>query len=385
MGFQADIIVWDFDTLQMMHRLKLHKVLIQSLSFSFDEKYLASLGGQDDNTLVIWDVESGKALIGNPVGMNVANKVTFFNNTSSKCLTIHNYGIRTWDCDLVQKKVQFNEILMNSIRRVFTCCVIDPTDQFAYVGTSTGDIVEIGLDRNLFKRLGPAKRLFSQGINSINLLANGDLLLGAGDGCIAKVGSNDMLVKKEAKVMGAVTSISLTADSTHFFCGTNKATIYWCNTDNIAPELRNTCHYEKINDVAFPSGYSELFATCSLNDIRVWNTKTRQELLRIEVPGLECHCVYFSCDGKSILSGWTDGKIRSFLPQSGKLLYAINDSHNHGVTAICSTNDCQKIVSGGMEGEVRIWRIGRQTQIMEGSLKEHRSRVSDIKINRQDT
>ena len=40
----------------MVHRLKLHKVLIQSLSFSQDEKYLASLGGQDDNTLVIWDV-----------------------------------------------------------------------------------------------------------------------------------------------------------------------------------------------------------------------------------------------------------------------------------------------------------------------------------------
>ena len=42
----------------MMHRLKLHKVLIQSLSFSSDEKYLASLGGQDDNTLVIWDVSN---------------------------------------------------------------------------------------------------------------------------------------------------------------------------------------------------------------------------------------------------------------------------------------------------------------------------------------
>lgn len=194
-----------------------------------------------------------------------------------------------------------------------------------------------------------------------------------------------MLVKKEAKVMGAVTSISLTADSTHFFCGTSKATIYWCNTDNIEPELRNTCHYERINDVAFPSGYSELFATCSLNDIRVWNTKTRQELLRIEVPGLECYCVFFSGDGKSILSGWNDGKIRAFLPQSGKLLYAINDAHNHGVTAICGTNDCQKIVSGGMEGEVRVWRIGRQTQIMEGSLKEHRSRVSNIRINKNDS
>jgi WD40 repeat protein len=36
--------------------MKLHKVLIQSLSFSHDEQYLASLGGQDDNSLVIWEV-----------------------------------------------------------------------------------------------------------------------------------------------------------------------------------------------------------------------------------------------------------------------------------------------------------------------------------------
>ena len=53
---QADIIIWDFDTLEIKHRLKLHKVLIQSLSFSNDEQFLASLGGQDDNQLVIWNV-----------------------------------------------------------------------------------------------------------------------------------------------------------------------------------------------------------------------------------------------------------------------------------------------------------------------------------------
>ena len=66
-------------------------------------------------------------------------------------------------------------------------------------------------------------------------------------------------------------------------------------------------------------------------------------MLRIEVPGLECFCIFFSVDGKSILSGWNDGKIRAFLPQSGKLLFAINDSHNHGVTSIAGTNDGQKI------------------------------------------
>lgn len=203
---------------------------------------------------------------------------------------------------------------MGKIKRNFTCITIDPKDEFAYLGTRTGDIIEIDLVRGLFKRIGPAKRLFSLGVNVISLLNSGDLLIGAGDGTIAKVTAKDMLVKSEATVMGAVTSISLTADSSHFFAGTSKATLYWCNSDKINPELRNTCHYERINDIAFPAGYSELFATCSVNDIRVWNANTRQELLRIEVPGLECYTLGFMADGKSILSGWSDGKIRAFLP-----------------------------------------------------------------------
>jgi WD40 repeat protein len=131
---------------------------------------------------------------------------------------------------------------------------------------------------------------------------------------------------------------------------------------------------------SFVSNYSDVFATCSLNDIRVWNAKNRQELLRIQVPNLECNCVAFMNDGKTILSGWNDGKIRCFLPQSGKLLYLINDAHIHGVTAISTTSDCQRIISGGNEGEVRVWKIGKQTQVMEASMKEHRGRVWAIQV-----
>lgn len=229
---------------------------------------------------------------------------------------------------------------MGQIKRIYQCIVISPDDSCCFLGTMTGDIIEINLKMNLFKRIGPAKRLFSQGLNCMSFLPNGDLLVGGGDGTIAKIDTNKMLVKSEGKVMGACTSISLTQDGSHFFAGTSKATIYWCNSNSIAPELRNTCHCERINDIAFPGGYSELFATASVNDIRVWNAKTRQELLRIEVPGLECYSVKFMSDGKSILSGWNDGKIRAFLPQSGKLFYAINDAHNHGVTSLMPTHDC---------------------------------------------
>jgi WD40 repeat protein len=137
--------------------------------------------------------------------------------------------------------------------------------------------------------------------------------------------------------------------------------------------------------VVFPHNYSEVFATCSISDVRVWNATTRQELLRIQVPNMECYCIAFMKDGRSIISGWSDGKVRAFLPESGRLLYCINDAHKNGVTAMAVTSDCGRIITGGMEGEVRIWRLGPQTQTMDASLKEHRQRVWCVKLRADDS
>jgi WD40 repeat protein len=95
----------------------------------------------------------------------------------------------------------------------------------------TGDILEVFIEKANFKRCGPVKRLFSRGVNCIDLLPNGDILVGSGDGTIAKVGRKDFKIKAENKVMGAVTSVSLTSDGSHFFLGTDKATIYWSDAD----------------------------------------------------------------------------------------------------------------------------------------------------------
>jgi hypothetical protein len=40
--------VWDFEGKALLYRLKLHKVLIESLTFSKNELYLSSLGGVED-------------------------------------------------------------------------------------------------------------------------------------------------------------------------------------------------------------------------------------------------------------------------------------------------------------------------------------------------
>ena len=49
MGFRAFIIVWDFEKRSILHKLAtVHKVKVEALAFSPNDKYLVSLGGQDD-------------------------------------------------------------------------------------------------------------------------------------------------------------------------------------------------------------------------------------------------------------------------------------------------------------------------------------------------
>ena len=57
-GLKADIIIWNFADRSILQKLSMHKVVINSLAFSPNEKYLASVGGvEDKNTLMIWDME----------------------------------------------------------------------------------------------------------------------------------------------------------------------------------------------------------------------------------------------------------------------------------------------------------------------------------------
>merc|ERR1719482_560107 len=157
-----------------------------------------------------------------------------------------------------------------------------------------------------------------------------------------------------------------------FFAGTDKSNVYLVQYKDLVAELKNTGHAEMVNDVVFPLDYSALFATCAGSDIRIWHSGTLSELLRVQVPNQECNCISFLPTGTAIVSGWNDGKIRSFFPQNG-------------VTSICPSNDCKRLLSGGADRQVRVWAISKGTQVMIASMKEHKGPVYAISIKADDS
>ncbi|OQV11641.1 Cilia- and flagella-associated protein 52 [Hypsibius exemplaris] len=92
--------------------------------------------------------------------------------------------------------------------------------------------------------------------------------------------------------------------------------------------------------------------------------------------------IIFQHNGTLYFAAWSDGKIRAFSPETGKLLYEIVDAHPKSVTAMAATADCTRIVSGGKEGQVRVWIVTPSGNRMLNSAHDHKGLVSCIRMNR---
>lgn len=84
----------------------------------------------------------------------------------------------------------------------------------------------------MYKRLGPIKKIFSSSVSSINIFPNNDLLIGAGDGKIAKIAFRNFYLISECDLKGGITSTVFSNDHANFYCGTNLNNIYNINSDN---------------------------------------------------------------------------------------------------------------------------------------------------------
>ena len=385
LGFPATAIIWNLETCEVVHKLKSHKGKVQDLSFSHNESFLATLGGQDDQRIVVWDVASGEAICGAPavVKDQVASCIHWLNHDENKFVTGGRYHLNLWDLDKSNRKLRPTECVLGSMKRVINYVCIADADDVMYCGTDTGDILEIALGHLVFKRSGPVKK-FSQGVTYMAKTKSGNLIVGAGDGTVAVVKKDTFKVVRRLQLEGRITALQLNAKGDHFFVGTAQCNTYLVHLNSFDYELRSTCHSDKINDVQFAANYSDLFATCSRRDIRVWNATTRNELLRIQVPNLDCLCMIFSHDGSSIISGWSDGKIRAFKPQSGQVRWLVHDAHLGGVTSLAGTKDSKTLISGGADGQIRVWQIGREQRLMIASMKEHKGTVTSIVTNDED-
>lgn len=384
MGFDAEIIIWDYLEKKEVRRLKLHRVKVQALAFSPSEGFLASLGGEDDGKVAFWNLETGKALCTAPTGDGrggFAEAIAFCNNTDNVFMTGGDNTLSRWNFNPETQKMARTPVVVRGLKRVIKCMVITPDDQTLYCGTTTGDVVAIVVDNAVLRAVGPKRVQFELGVISIAIDGNGDLLVGDGSGQIALVKPTSWNVSRKMKVGShGVSSVALRGAGHEFFIGLENSTIHRVSHSDFTVTQRSVAYSAPVTDVCFPEATSELFGTCGGAELRVWHTDTRRELLRISLPCKIATCMEFLPNGAAIISGWNDGAIRIHLPESGRMVCEVPNANGKGVTALAPLNDNKRLLTGGGDGQVRLWTIGSQMKL-DNTLKEHSAKITSIMVS----
>ena len=116
------------------------------------------------------------------------------------------------------------------LQRVFKSIAIKDDDSLAYVGTMTGDLLEIDLRPQIPKFNRASKGEQQSGILSIVLPEKG-VIVGCGSGTVAALGSKRLGTVTKTQLMGSATSLNpvyVDGRLQSLYMGTNKSNIYYC-------------------------------------------------------------------------------------------------------------------------------------------------------------
>ena len=142
------------------------------------------------------------------------------------------HTLRVWELSPETRKIVATDCNLGQLKRIVHCIQIAPHDDYMFCGTSSGDVLQVcwpvlsltvcaptdvygqvNLSTRLIQFYGPQKNKLSCGVQSLQLLPSGGVLVGSGEGTLTTLLPSLKRTKTTAKVSGSVSSIALSKDS----------------------------------------------------------------------------------------------------------------------------------------------------------------------------
>ncbi len=122
-------------------------------------------------------------------------------------------------------------------------------------------------------------------------------------------------------------------------------------------ELLHTikAHEKVIESIAFAPNGRMLVSGSRDDTVRVWNTRTGKQVLKIDAKQDGVLAVAFSPSGRTIASGGRNHTVKLWKPKSGKLRWRLW-GHLKPVTCVAFSPDGQTLASGSRDTVVALWK-----------------------------
>ena len=423
-GDNADVVVWDYESRAEVYRFQEHDGGVSIVTFSADERFLLTVGR--DKKMVVWDMQTGNIVSRSGKlrqmpdcaawggrSRNIKGRET----TSYQLATGGPAQLTHWVLDPHEGSLTSEECTLGNQVRNFTAVAFSYDEAYMLAGSSSSDFTAVHVKHKVMHSTtvcgsGGVQTIIAEMAPDNGRSREGDrIIVGCGDGSITVLesqrdGAHTCRTYTKGPVEACATMLdgSVTALQLHavdeqsgelrLLAGTEKGTIYALSLSTPgmsygAPPAQarvlQEAHYDKVIACSYPRESSDVFATASSDGtVRVWDVNTYRVLssgyCQVKITG-EPQCLDFT--GEALFTGWQDGKIRAHEAETGEELWAIDQCHRGGVTALAVSNNRKFLVSGGEEGEVRVWEI--RTREMVVNLKQHTAPVTSLKLYDNDS
>ncbi|KAJ6559973.1 quinon protein alcohol dehydrogenase-like superfamily [Mycena capillaripes] len=353
-SYDNTIRIWDSETGAALGApLTGHSGRVLSVAFSPDGRRIVS--GSDDNTIRIWDSETGAALGAPLTGHSGTVLSVAFSPDGRRIVSgSSDNTIRIWDSET---GAALGAPLTGHSGTVLS--VAFSPDGRRIVSGSYDNTIRIW-DSETGAALGAPLTGHSNTVVSVAFSPDGRRIVsGSSDNtiCIWDSETGAALGAPLTGHSGMVLSVAFSPDGRRIVSGSDDNTIrIWDSETGAALGAPLTGHSDTVRSVAFSPDGRRIVSGSSDNTIRIWDSETGAALgAPLTGHSSTVWSVAFSPDGRQIVSGSSDNTIRIWDSETGAALGAPLTGHSGTVWSVAFSPDGRQIVSGSYDNTIRIW------------------------------
>ncbi|WP_077920334.1 cytochrome D1 domain-containing protein [Spirosoma sp. 209] len=358
--------LWDIESGQQLRALRGHIDHVESVAFSPDGRH--ALSGSSDNTLRLWDVPMRRQVRIFRGHTNMVESVVFSPDGQFLLMGDAKGGAYSRQSNERDNTLKLWDVQTGQFLRTFTghtnavhSVAISSDGRYALSGSydETVKLWEVETGRDVRTLTGHTAQVYSAAISP--------------DGRYALSGASDNTLKLWDIQTGqpvhsftghtnGVRTVTISSDGRYALSGSHDKSVKLWDMQTRQEVRTFTGHTNMVISVAFSPDSRYVLSGSADNTLKLWDTQTGQPVRTFKGHTGMVKSVAFSPDSRYLLSGSADNTLKLWDTQTGQPVRTFR-GHTDQVETVAFSPDSRFIVSGSWDTTTKLWNIATGDEI----------------------